>query len=210
MQKDYYSFLKVSPDIPLDQLERSIHRLKRRWIGYQESVQSEPEVSKKLSELLSALEQVAHCFSEDSKKREYDRMYRFGRAPLVSGTAASEEIDPLHELKMLVQKGRYEDALLGLKDRQSAVGLSADILAEIGWCQWNLNAKDEAQDSILLALGLDSHHLRALEYDARVALIIGEPMRARKRIQVMLQVKNDHEWGIATLAEIESMEAGRD
>ena len=40
-----------------------------------------------------------------------------------------------------------------LKERQNTVGLSADILAEIGWCQWNLDARVEAQDSIRLALG---------------------------------------------------------
>ena len=204
MQKDYYSFLKVSPDIPQAQLERSIRRLQRRWSGYQESVRTEPEISKKLAELLRAVQEIEGCFTDLEKKKEYDRMYRFGRAPLVNGSGVQQALhDPLQELRQLVQKGRYEDALIKLKERQNTVGLSADILAEIGWCQWNLDARVEAQDSIRLALGLDAHHQMALEYDARVSLSIGEPMRARKRLVSLLSQNPEHEWAKQSLQELD-------
>ena len=207
MQKDYYAFLKVSPDIQQGQLERSIRRLQRRWGGYQESVRAEPEISKKLEELLSALKQIESVFTNGEKKKEYDRMYRFGRAPLISGTGVQQsQQDPLQGLRELVKKGRYEEALLQLKERQNTVGLSADILAEIGWCQWNLDARVEAQDSIRLALGLDAHHKMALEYDARVSLANGEPMRARKRIVSLLAQNPEHEWGKETLERIDQEE----
>ena len=40
-------------------------------------------------------------------------MYRFGRAPLISGTGVqSAHQDPFQDLRDMVQKGRYEDALL--------------------------------------------------------------------------------------------------
>jgi tetratricopeptide (TPR) repeat protein len=211
MQKDYYSFLKVSPDLPQAQLERSVRRLQRRWSGYQDSVRNEPDVLKKLSELLLALQQITTCFSDPAQKREYDRMYRFGRAPLVLGQGVSvQQQDPLEELRLLVQKGQYEEAQKRLKDRQSTVGLSADILAELGWCQWNLGARAEAQDSIRLALGLDAHHISALEYDARIAISVGEPMKARKRLVLLLQLRPEHEWGQETLVNIDQKENDRE
>ena len=207
MQKDYYSFLKVSPDIQQGQLERSIRRLQRRWGGYQDSVRTEPEISKKLAELLTALQEIEAVFTSGEKKKEYDRMYRFGRAPLISGSGVQQSHqDPLQDLRELVQKGRYEEALLQLKERQNTVGLSADILAEIGWCQWNLDARVEAQDSIRLALGLDAHHNIALEYDARISLAIGEPMRARKRLVSLLTQNSEHAWAKETLDRIDHEE----
>ena len=204
MQKDYYAFLKVAPDTTQMQLERTIRRLKRRWSGYRTSVLQEPEVIQKLDELIEGLGTISTCFSDPQKKREYDRMFRFGRAPLVGESIEGGSSGPdLNALRLQIQKGKYEQSLVQLKELQKTVGLSSDILAEIGWCHWNLNHREEALDSIRLALGLDGHQLYALEYDARIALAMGEPMRARKRLALLLQLQPYHKWAQVQHARLE-------
>ena len=85
---------------------------------------------------------------------------------------------------------------------QLKVGLNADILTQIGWCLWNTGSQEEAEDSIKIALGLDSHHILALEYDARIALAQSQPMRARKRLISILGQDERHVWASETLENI--------
>ncbi|MEC7986838.1 MAG: DUF4388 domain-containing protein [Myxococcota bacterium] len=203
MGKDYYTFLKIDSQASQPQIDREIRRLLRRWGGYKDSVRQEPEVLQKLQQLLDGLAQIQQTLSDPQNKKDYDRKLRFNKAPYVGEISKEDsEKSELLRLMQLVEQSRFEEALPLLKDLQTKVGLNADILTQIGWCLWNLGSQEEAEDSIKFALGLYSHHILELEYDARIALAQAQPMRARKRLISIIGQDERHAWASETLNNI--------
>ena len=220
--RDFYAFLGLPPTAPKHAIDRKCKGLARRWRlpGKQRGL--DPEVQRKVDELLAGVQLVWRTLTDDGHRAEYDKRLQQGRAPKVgdlrtaaagaasaANAADAEGFDEpvsaeLKEARALMAKKKFKEALSVLKKARVDDPSSPDIMADLGWATWNIQgAKNgDAEEFLRLALTFDNNHLYGLEYLAKVLVEQNDLDTARVLLQRLVKLSPDSAWAKKALANL--------
>ena len=220
--RDFYAFLGLPPTAPKQAIDRKCKGLARRWRMPGKQRGLDPEVQRKVDELLAGVQLVWRTLTDDGHRAEYDKRLQQGRAPKVgdlrtaaagaasaANAADAESFDEpvsaeLKEARALMAKNKFKEALSVLKKARVDDPSSPDIMADLGWATWNIQgAKNgDAEEFLRLALTFDNNHLYGLEYLAKVLVEQNDLDTARVLLQRLVKLSPDSAWAKKALANL--------
>lgn len=219
MGTDYYTFLGVPAKAGPQVIERAWTRLMKRWTIASKSAGLPLDVRQRARELAQVAHLAGRMFAEPDRRLEYDRRLERGQAPRAGGMKAARDLaltnprvtlperpaagDPLREARYLLDSGDYDRAVALLRHLRVQRPSDAAVLADLGWAVWKASAeteREQAEEFLQLATTFDSHHARAREFLARIAIDSADLPEARARLEVLLAVTPDSDFGRRALA----------
>lgn len=229
MGKDYYAFLGVDPDASLKEIRKAYKRLARHWKAAATAEGLPSEAVDIARDLSTAARRVWQTMSDQTLRQAYNRRLAQGSAPLVrsstrsarsasahattlqSSTLRSRTIPPweghFRQAQQLMENADFDRAKRLLERARRDNPSSADVLAGLGWCTWMTRgftpeSGEAAEEYLRLAATFDPHHVKALEYLARIAVKVGDRDTAKSRVQMLLRVVPDHAWALRASAKV--------
>lgn len=229
----YYAFLGIAPDAPRAALENACNALAAVWNEAASDPGADDVLREQARDLLADTHLVWRTLGDDQRRAEYDRRMARGTAPVLQAVRAPSRpltqpglpsvppdgaaperrapLAPFLQAKKLMEQGEYLSAWPLLQRTRLEQPANADVLAEIGWCAFQLRGRglddgDTPEEYLQLAVTFAPQHGRALEYLCRVALTRGDQSLARKRLRSFLLVEPESHWARNALADLREEE----
>lgn len=227
--QNYYAYLSLLPEAPRPAIEDACNRLAAIWNEAAGDASVDSEVRDQARELLVDTHLVWRTLGDDLRRAEYDRRLSLGTAPgFLSLRAATRPltqpgvapvgkvpatperrapVTALVQARAHMDRGEHLAAWPILQRARLEQPSNADVLAEIGWCAFQLRSRnlddgDTPEEYLQLAVTFVPDHPKALEYLSRVALTRGDHGLARRRLRAFLKVQPEAAWARKALSSL--------